>query len=42
MIHNVPQPAFEEFIASKLEKDPNVTIKKGMALVSSEEVTYHI
>lgn len=39
MIHNVPQPEFEAFIASLLKDDPNVTIRKGVAFESCEQVS---
>ncbi|OCL11094.1 FAD-binding monooxygenase, partial [Glonium stellatum] len=32
IIHNIPQPAFEEFVADALRKDLNVEIRKGLAL----------
>ncbi|KAI6780267.1 FAD binding domain-containing protein [Emericellopsis cladophorae] len=37
MIHNIPQPDFEKFVADALESDPNVEIRKGVAFVSCEE-----
>ncbi|PHH89955.1 hypothetical protein CDD83_4871 [Cordyceps sp. RAO-2017] len=37
VIHNIPQPAFEDFIARQLEHDSNVEIRKGVAFVSSEQ-----
>lgn len=39
MIHNIPQPQFEAFIADLLKDDPNVTIKKGVAFESCEQVS---
>jgi hypothetical protein len=38
MIHNVPQPAFEQFLADQLKNDPNVTMEKGVAFVSCSQV----
>ncbi|KAJ4230735.1 hypothetical protein NW757_013967 [Fusarium falciforme] len=38
MIHNIPQPAFEQFVAKELEHDPNVEIRKNVAYVTSQEV----
>lgn len=40
MIHNIPQPQFEAFIADLLKDDPNVTIKKGVAFESCEQVSF--
>ncbi|KAI1842426.1 hypothetical protein JX265_010416 [Neoarthrinium moseri] len=37
MIHNIPQPDFEQFLFKCLEKDPNVEIRKGAAFVSSHQ-----
>lgn len=37
MIHNIPQPAFESYIADLLAKDPNSTIQKGLAFSSCEQ-----
>ncbi|KAF2014634.1 FAD binding domain-containing protein [Aaosphaeria arxii CBS 175.79] len=37
MIHNIPQPDFEQFVAWHLEKDPNVEIRKGVAFVSCDQ-----
>ncbi|TDZ60841.1 Tetracenomycin polyketide synthesis hydroxylase TcmG [Colletotrichum trifolii] len=34
MIHNIPQPEFESFIAERLRGDPNVEFRKGVAFVS--------
>ena len=34
MIHNIPQPVFEQFVADHLSKDPNVEIRKGVSFVS--------
>lgn len=38
MIHNIPQPGFEQFVAKELENDPNVQIRKGVAFVTCEQV----
>ncbi|KAK1673122.1 FAD binding domain-containing protein [Colletotrichum godetiae] len=37
MIHNIPQPDFEKFIAQRLEHDPNVEIRRGVGFVSCEQ-----
>ncbi|KAI9147056.1 FAD binding domain-containing protein [Paramyrothecium foliicola] len=37
MIHNIPQPEFEEFIAAELATNPNVEIKKGVAFLSCRQ-----
>ncbi|KAJ2900058.1 hypothetical protein MKZ38_002676 [Zalerion maritima] len=37
MIHNIPQPDFEQFVANYLLSDPNVEIQKGVAFVSCEQ-----
>ncbi|KAJ9647977.1 hypothetical protein H2199_001754 [Coniosporium tulheliwenetii] len=34
MIHNIPQPSFEQFVAHVLSSDPQVEIRKGVAFVS--------
>lgn len=39
MMHNIPQPAFEHFIAKELEHDPNVEIQTNVAYVSSQQVS---
>lgn len=39
MIHNVPQPDFEAFIAEFLKDDPNVEIRKGVAFEFCEQVS---
>lgn len=38
MIHNIPQPDFEQFVADELALDPNVEIRKGVAFVSVAQV----
>ncbi|KAK7699394.1 hypothetical protein SLS64_011690 [Diaporthe eres] len=37
MIHNIPQPDFEEFVHQKLRVDPNTEVRKGVAFVSCEQ-----
>lgn len=39
MIHNIPQPEFEEFIYQKLQVDPNTEVSKGVAFVSCEQAS---
>lgn len=38
MIHNIPQPDFEQFVADELAKDSNVEIRKGVSFVSGAQV----
>lgn len=38
MIHNIPQPVFEEYLSQKLSKSSYATIHKDVSFVSSEEV----
>lgn len=38
MIHNIPQPRFEQFVAEQLIGDPNVEIRKGVGFVSCVQV----
>lgn len=38
MIHNIPQPDFEAFVADQLKDDPNVEIRKAVGFVSCEQV----
>ncbi|KAI8302260.1 hypothetical protein K4K59_000598 [Colletotrichum sp. SAR11_240] len=33
MIHNIPQPKFEQFIADQLQNDPNVILRKNVAFI---------
>lgn len=40
MIHNIPQPALEQFIAHELEHDPNVEVRRNVAYVSSQQVSW--
>ncbi|RFU74708.1 fad binding domain-containing [Trichoderma arundinaceum] len=37
MIHNIPQPDFEAFVAKQLEGDPNVKIRKNVAFLSCKQ-----
>ncbi|KIW23324.1 uncharacterized protein PV07_11532 [Cladophialophora immunda] len=37
MIHNVPQPVFEEFVTEVLAKDSNIDLRKGISFVSLEQ-----
>jgi hypothetical protein len=39
MIHNIPQPAFEEFVAERLAKSDFVEIRKNHSFVSLEQVS---
>lgn len=39
MIHNIPQPAFEDFIAKRLSKINLVEIRKNHSFVSLEQVS---
>ena len=34
MIHNVPQPVFEQFVTEHISSDPNVDLRKGIAFDS--------
>lgn len=38
MIHNIPQPAFEQFVSEYLAHDKNVDVRKGVSFVSLEQV----
>lgn len=38
MIHNIPQPDFEAFVADMLEDDPLVEMKKNVAFITCEQV----
>ena len=38
MIHNIPQPDFEQFVADELANDLNVEIRKGVSFVSGAQV----
>lgn len=37
MVHNIPQPDFEQFLASHLSHDPQVELRTGVAFVSCEQ-----
>ncbi|KAL1890759.1 hypothetical protein Sste5346_008084 [Sporothrix stenoceras] len=37
LIHNIPQPDFEAFVANELDGDPNVEIRKGLAYITSTQ-----
>lgn len=38
MIHNIPQPVFEQFLTDVIAKDSNVDLRKGVSFVSLEQV----
>jgi hypothetical protein len=38
MIHNIPQPDFEQLIAKKLADSSNVEIRKNHTFISAEQV----
>ena len=38
MLHNIPQLAFEQFVAKELEHDPNVEIRKNVSYITSRQV----
>ncbi|TID17558.1 FAD binding domain-containing protein [Venturia nashicola] len=42
MIHNIPQPDFEQFVADELATDPNVEIRKGVAFVSGAQNKHEV
>ncbi|KAK5135335.1 hypothetical protein LTR08_005439 [Meristemomyces frigidus] len=37
MLHNIPQPDFEQFVATELSQIPSVEIRKGVAFVSCQQ-----
>ena len=37
MVHNIPQPHFEQFVATQLSHDPQVELRTGVAFVSCEQ-----
>jgi hypothetical protein len=41
MIHNIPQPAFEQFVTNALGIDSKVQIRKGVVFVSLSTVRQH-
>jgi hypothetical protein len=38
MIHNIPQPTFEQFVADELTGDSFVEIRKGVLYIGSTQV----
>lgn len=38
MIHNIPQPDFEKYVAQKLAHDSSVQIQKGVGFVACDQV----
>lgn len=38
MIHNIPQPMFEEYVAEKAKKNDLVEIRKNHSFVKLEDV----
>lgn len=38
MIHNIPQPTFEQFVAKRLAQDELVEIRKNHSFISCEQV----
>ncbi len=41
MIHNIPQPRFEELIAARLKMEGQVEIRKNHSYVQCEQVSTH-
>lgn len=39
MIHNIPQPAFEQYLTDVLAKDSNVDIRRGVSFISLRQVS---
>ncbi|KAL3300028.1 FAD binding domain-containing protein [Colletotrichum asianum] len=39
MIHNIPQPKFEQFIADQLQNDPNVIVRKNVAFIKCSQTS---
>jgi hypothetical protein len=39
MIHNIPQPAFEEFLTEVISKERKVDLRKGVSFASLEQVS---
>lgn len=39
MIHNIPQPAFEQYVTDVLAKDSNVDIRRGVSFISLRQVS---
>lgn len=42
MIHNIPQPVFEQFVSDSLSQDSNVDIRKGLSFVSLKQNAHSI
>ncbi|KAF4873450.1 4-methyl-5-nitrocatechol 5-monooxygenase [Colletotrichum siamense] len=42
MIHNIPQPKFEQFIADQLQNDPNVILRKNVAFIKCSQTSKDI
>jgi 2-polyprenyl-6-methoxyphenol hydroxylase-like FAD-dependent oxidoreductase len=40
MIHNIPQPTFEEFLTAVISEEGNVDLRKGISFVSLEQVGF--
>ncbi len=38
MIHNIPQPIFEQYVTDALARDSNVDLRKGLSFVSLDQV----
>lgn len=38
MIHNIPQPAFEQLLSHKLLEAPNVDVRRGVSFVSLKQI----
>lgn len=39
MIHNIPQPVFEELIAARLAKDAKVEVRKNHSFIKCTQVS---
>jgi hypothetical protein len=39
MIHNIPQPSFEQFVAEAMAGEELVEVRKGVAYVGSHQVS---
>ena len=42
MVHNIPQPTFEDFLAKRLAQDGKVEIRKGHSFVSCKQASLSI
>jgi hypothetical protein len=40
MIHNIPQPTFEDFLTDVISGEENVELRKGISFVSLEQVGF--